>query len=180
MPEIPIFEPMNFIDIVIALPLLWGLYKGFRKGFIVELASLIGFWAGIWGSIHFSDRLVPVLRKCFDTSPSWLPALAFLILFLLILVLIYLIAKLIQKAVESMALGLVNKLAGALFGFLKYLLVLSVLIYVLNPYFSSPQKKESILYTNIEKIAPRIIPQLKELKRGSLDLGREESGTPNP
>lgn len=164
-----IFKHMNFIDIIIALPLLWAIYKGFRRGFIVELASLIGFWLGIWGSIHFSASLVPMLKKHFQASSSSLTLLAFLLTFLLIILLIYLLAKLIQKAVESMAMGLLNKLAGALFGLLKSAFVISVFIYALGSHISISQKKDSILYTTLGKIAPVIMPQLKELRFENLN-----------
>jgi membrane protein required for colicin V production len=159
---------MNFIDIVIAIPLLWAIYKGFTKGLIIELASFIGFWVGIWGSIRFSDYLVPLLREHFQLKSTYLPILAFFLTFLMIILLVYLIAKLIQKAVEGMALGILNKCGGAMFSFFKYALLISVFIYVIDgiqkdyPLLSASQKKESVLYTPIGKIAPLIIPKLKE------------------
>ncbi len=159
---------MNFIDIFIGAILLWAIYKGFTKGFIVEVASLIGFWAGLWGSIRFSDYLVPLLKKQFHWDSGSLPLIAFFICFLLIIVLIYFIAKLIQMAVEGMALGLVNKLGGALFNSFKYILLLSVLIFFLEhlpndkQLISSKLKDESQFYNAFRKIAPAIIPSLKE------------------
>lgn len=101
---------------------------------------------------------------------SYLPIAAFFLMFLFILLLIYLLAKLIQKVVENMALGIFNKLGGALFSVLKYSLIISVVIFILeniqkhDAILSSKQKKESVLYPAIGKIAPFIIPKLKELK----------------
>lgn len=166
-----IFKFMNFIDIAIGLLLLWAIYKGFTKGLIIEIASFVGFWVGIWGSIHFSEYLVPVLRKHFHMDSSYLPILAFFITFLLIIVLIYLLAKLIQKVAEGMALGLLNKIGGAIFSFLKYALIVSVFIFVLDTIqkdyqlVSDSTKKESVLYEPIGKMAPFIIPKLKDLKQ---------------
>jgi len=161
---------MNFIDICIAIPLLWSIYKGFTKGFILAIASLIGFWLGIWGSIHFSTYVIPILRNKFEITSSYLPIVAFFVTFLLIILVIYLLARLLQKVVEGMALGIVNKLAGAVFNFLKYVLIISVFISILNgieqvhPVLPSKLKKESILYNAIGKIAPAIIPSFKEFK----------------
>ena len=45
--------------------------------------------------------------------------------FLLVVVTVHLLAKLLEKMLDLVALGLVNKLAGALFGLLKFALVLS-------------------------------------------------------
>lgn len=167
---------MNFIDLIIAIPLLWGIYKGFTKGLIIEIATFIGFWVGIWGSIHFSEYLVPILREHFQMTSSYLPVLAFFLTFLLIIVLIYLLAKLLQKAVEGMALGFLNKLGGAVIGFLKYTLLLSVIVFVLDtiqkdyPILSPRLKKESLLYNAVGKVAPFIIPKLKELPLGKLPV----------
>ena len=161
---------MSFIDIIIGIPLLWALYRGFTKGLIIEIASFVVFWIGIWGSIHFSNYLVPVLKEHFHIEASYLAIAAFFLMFLLILLLIYLLAKLIQKAVEGMALGIFNKLGGAVFSVLKYSLIISVVIFILeniqkhDTILSSEQKKESVLYPAIGKIAPFIIPKLTELK----------------
>jgi len=38
---------MNYFDIMIAIPLIWGIYKGFKKGFIIEIASFIALGLGI-------------------------------------------------------------------------------------------------------------------------------------
>jgi membrane protein required for colicin V production len=158
------FKRMNFIDMIIALPLLWAVYRGFCRGFIVELAALVGFWIGIWGSLRFSGELVPMLKKHLQTDPSLLPVIAFFILFLLIILVIHLLSRLIQKTMEGMALGLLNKLTGALFGFLKCAVLISVVIFVLDTCISLPQKKESILYTTLGRVGPSILPQLKELR----------------
>ncbi|HET6226849.1 MAG TPA: CvpA family protein [Bacteroidia bacterium] len=159
---------MNFLDICIGAPLLWAIYKGFIKGFIMAIASLIGFWLGIWGSIHFSNYLVPIVKDKFEITSTYLPIAAFFVTFLLILLLIYLLARLLQKVAEGMELGIVNKLAGAVFNFFKYTLIISVFISILNGFEQKHEllpaklKKESVLFNPIRKIAPAIIPSFKE------------------
>lgn len=90
--------------------------------------------------------------------------------FLGIVVAIYFIAKLIQRGVEGMALGGINKIGGALFGALKFALVMSVVIFVIDaieksyPVISFQTKKESLLYKPVGMIAPMIIPGLSNSK----------------
>jgi len=161
---------MNFIDICIGVPLLWALYKGFTKGFILAIASFIGFWLGIWGSIHFSNYLIPLLKDKFEITSAYLPVAAFFTTFLLILLLVYLLALFVQKIVEGMALGILNKLGGAVFNFLKYALIISVFISIINgieqkhELIPSKLKSESVLYAPLGKIAPLIVPSFKEFK----------------
>ena len=44
---------MNYIDIILGILLLLSAIGGFKKGLIVELASLAALILGIWGAIEF-------------------------------------------------------------------------------------------------------------------------------
>lgn len=157
---------MNYIDIILCIPLVWGLYKGFSKGLIIEAASLIAFGLGIWGGIHFSDFSAQKISKWFNWTSPYLPIASFAITFLMIVILVYFFAKVLQRIVEGMALGAINKIGGALFGALKFAFVMSVVIFILDsmeksyPITSFKTKEESLLYKPIGKIAPMIIPGL--------------------
>ena len=158
---------MNYIDITICIPLVWGLYKGFMRGLIVEMATFIAFGFGVWGGMYFSDFVAFKIRELLHWSSPYLPIISFAITFLGIVIGIYFIAKLIQRGVEGMALGGINKVGGALFGTLKIALVMSVVIFVMDaieksyPVFSFQTKKESVLYKPVGRIAPMLIPGLK-------------------
>jgi len=79
------------------------------------------------------------------------------------------LAKILEKFVNLLALGLFNKLGGVLFGMLKIVFVLSVIILVINKIdkkgmiISEKMQKSSILYKPICKVAPAIIPNLENL-----------------
>ena len=72
--------------------------------------------------------------------------------------------------VEGMALGPINKIGGAIFGVLKFAMVMSVAIFVINaveksyPIVSFEAKNESLLYKPVGMIAPIIIPGLSNSK----------------
>jgi membrane protein required for colicin V production len=161
---------MNYIDIGLCVPLIWGMYKGFMKGLIVEAATFISFGLGVWGGIYFSEFCAEKIKELFNWNSPYLPIVSFAITFLGIIITIYVIAKLIQRGVEGMALGPVNKIGGALFGILKFALVMSVVIFVIEaieksyPLVSFQTKKESVLYKPVGMIAPLLIPGLKNSK----------------
>jgi membrane protein required for colicin V production len=123
---------MNYIDIIICIPLVWGLYKGFTKGLIIEAASFIAFGLGVWGGIHFSDFIAHKISEWFNWHSPYLPIVSFAVTFLIIVILVYFFAKLIQRMVEGMALGFINKIGGAIFGSLKFALIMSVVIFVMD------------------------------------------------
>lgn len=155
---------MNWLDIVLAIPLLWFMYKGFRNGLIIELASLAALVLGIFVALHFSFYAKEFLIDNFDIADNYLNIIAFAITFIIVAILVYLVGKIIHKLVSIVALGFLNRLAGGIFGLLKAALVLSVILYFLNGFDSSLIKAEvkenSFLYEPVESIVPMIIPRI--------------------
>ncbi len=159
---------------MLCIPLIWGFYKGFTKGLIIEAASLIAFSFGVWGGIHFSDFVAAKIKQWFHWQSPYLPVVSFAVTFLGIIITIFFIAKLIQKMVSGMALGGINKILGAVFGALKFAMVMSVIIFVIDaieksyPLITFKTKQESVLYHPIGKIAPTLIPALRNSKIAEL------------
>ncbi len=157
---------MNFIDVIIIIPIIWGVYKGFTKGLVMQVATLFAFGAGIWVAHNFSSKL----QTWLNLEWKYAPILAFSILFLGVLLLVWMVAKFVTARVSDVSLGLVNRLAGAAFGALKFALILSVLIFVLDsveksyPTIEIKTKDESLLYRPVAKIAPMLIPGLEAKK----------------
>lgn len=165
---------MNYFDIILCVPLVWGLYKGFTKGLILEASTFVAFALGIWGSIHFSDFVAQKITEQFSWQSPYLLVVSFAITFLGIVILIFFIAKLIQRMAEGMALGPINKIGGAVLGTLKYGLVMSVVIFMIDALEASysmisfKTKEESLLYKPVGKIAPMLIPALNKSKVAEL------------
>lgn len=149
---------MGKIDIILAIPLLWGAFMGFKKGLILELASLVGLILGIYGAIKFSDFTAEKLVEYVSISQEWVGLISFLVTFIVIVFSVFLFAKILDKALKLVALGMVNRLLGLLFGVLKYALILSVLLYffeTLNRQFNfveEPKEKKSLLYEPLLKV----------------------------
>lgn len=158
---------MNFIDIVIAIPLLWAIYKGFRKGLVIEIASLAALILGIYGGIHFSDAVANLLQDKFNWTSDYMPLISFTITFLGIVILVHLVGKIVERIVDIVALGVVNKILGAVFGLIKVAFILSVIIIIFDSFdakmhFIDQEKKDnSMLYKPLRSFSVAIIPQLK-------------------
>lgn len=160
---------MNYLDIILAVPLVWGIFRGFRKGLVIEVASLIAAVAGVWGAVHFSYFISDALNL---TSP-YSPLISFAVTFVIIVIIVYLLAKLIEKSINLLAFGFLNKLTGAFFGLLKIAFLLSILLLMINkacinkPLIPEETQKGSLLYPHVSAIAPNIIPKLnfEEIKK---------------
>ena len=98
---------MNTIDIIILIPLLWAAYSGFKKGLIIEIATLLALAGGIYAGVHFSNYASGYLVEKIDSK--MLPLASFGATFLVVVILIFALGKLLEKVVNMVALKLVNK-----------------------------------------------------------------------
>ena len=151
---------MNWLDIIIFCILGLLIINGIRKGFILSLASLIALILGIWVAVHFSGFMSAFLNKTFHPSGNWLTILSFALTFLLIVIGVILIAKLLEKVVKTVGLGLANRVIGGLFGLLKGILGVSVILFFLVRFdpkeklIPGKTKETSFCYPYIGKVFP--------------------------
>ena len=95
---------MNILDIIILILLALGLINGLRKGFFVEVASLVALIAGVYGAIHFSDFAADFLMEKVDWNERTVNITAFIITFVVIVLLIALAGKALTKLADFAAL----------------------------------------------------------------------------
>tara|TARA_R110002073_G_scaffold279026_1_gene443221 strand:+ start:515786 stop:516292 length:507 start_codon:yes stop_codon:yes gene_type:complete len=159
---------MNVVDIVLAAVLLFGLIRGLMKGLFVEIASLVGLALGLYGAIHFSYFVADFLKDSVSWSEKYIRIAAFASTFVIIVVLISSAGKLLTKIADAAALGIVNKLFGAIFGCIKVALILSVVLIVFDklnrtlPFVKESQIQNSVLYSPVKNLAPFIFPSILE------------------
>lgn len=159
---------MCFLDIFLGILLIYGLIRGLWNGFFVELASLVSLMLGIFIAIKFSY----LMKGYLDSNGSWNPktaqVTAFALTFILVVVGVSLLAKIFTKLADFAALGLFNKLLGAVFGVLKMILLLSVFLNLFekinanNTFADEETLNNSIFYHPIQKVSMFIYPSIEE------------------
>ncbi len=168
---------MNYLDILLFIPIAYSAWRGFKKGFIIELFTLLALLVGIYAGIHFSDLMSDILRDKLGVSSKYLPAIAFTITFLGVGAMVFFGGKMLEKAIKVVALGPINKVAGLLFGAIKMLFVLSAVLVILesidekNNFIPEDLKDSSLLYHPVKQTSLSAIPGLKY---SSLFLGTIE------
>ncbi|MEO9953254.1 CvpA family protein [Nonlabens sp.] len=159
---------MNWLDIIICIVLLIGLYKGYLNGFFVELTSLIALVAAIYGSIYFSNYAGDWLREQVQWDDVYITIASFIITFLVIILVITYVGKLITKVIKTVNLSFINKLAGAAFGLVKMGFLASVILMFINSasgefhIIGKDIKEKSIVYEHVEPLAPFLLPKILE------------------
>ena len=155
---------MNYLDIIIAVPLLYGLIKGFSNGIIKEVTSLLGLFIGVYVAVNFSEFLEPKLINVLVGYQEFAPILAFGVLFLVSVLSVKVIGFVIDKLTKALALGVFSSIFGGFFGFLKVVVIFSFLLFFITDYkFVDEQtKKDSVLLDPLTDVAKIITPQLKK------------------
>ena len=170
---------MNYLDIIIAIILLLFGVKGFRKGLIIEVVTLLAFAVGIYGAMHFSDFTAEHLKEFMEINPKYLNTTAFVLTFILLVILVNVIGRMVTKLIQAMNLGFFNKLGGAVFGMAKGVLLCSIMVMVLNNFqligIVKPEVREqSKLYPYIEETVPYVYRGFDLVKGYVDDLQNEE------
>lgn len=161
---------MNYLDFIIAIPLVWGAYKGFQRGFIFEIAMIIGLVLGLYLAFKMSSLFEGLVKKMVDAQGTTLHYLTFFVVFISVILIMVFLAKLLEGLLKIGNLNVFNKVAGTIFGIFKFALVLSVVIAVFRPIdahlnlLSAKTKTSSMLYLPIANAAHYIFPALKDVQ----------------
>ena len=165
-----IFVTMNFLDLILIIPLVIGGWRGFKRGLVIEVFTLLALLVGIYAGIHFSDYLSDILKEKMGFQSEYLPAISFTIILLMVGAMVYFAGKIIEKGVNIIALSMANKIAGMFFGLIKMLYIVSILLVLFEAYEDSENSKnsnvrqESLLYSPIKHVSLTTIPALKHSK----------------
>lgn len=160
---------MNLLDIILGLLLAYGLYKGLKNGLFVEIASLAAIIIGLYGAIQFSYLTGHYLSQNMDWDENYIKLMAFIITFIAIVLLVNMAGKILTKIANFAMLGLLNKLAGGLFGVLKTAVILGTLLYFFESASSSYNLienntvAESILYKPVRDIGALVFGNVIEV-----------------
>lgn len=142
---------MNYIDIVILLLLLYGAFRGFSKGLIIEMATLAGLVLGVFVAIRYSAYTEEFLHDFFNITSRYLSYIALALTFILVVICVYLLGKILTRLMEMIALGFLNKLLGLVLGMLKYFVIVCVLLLMVDTlndkfHFISEETRQKSLF----------------------------------
>lgn len=147
------------IDLAFLGLMVLAVFRGFQKGLIVAIFSLVAFIVGLAAAIKLSAVVANYLKDSVNVSAQWLPVLSFLAVFIAVVLLIRMAAKLIEASVEVAMMGWVNKIGGAFFYMILYTILLSVALFFLVQLNIISEKtiKESVTYAYIQPFGPVVI-----------------------
>ena len=158
---------MNPFDILIIVILGYSLVRGLFRGLVKEISSIIGVFGGFYAAYTYYTVLARYLSGLIH-DVSYLNILSFLIIFCCVLIIVSVLGIIIKYLLNIAFLGWVDRIGGLVFGFVKAVLIVSVLFISLTAFLprGSSFIKDSVLAPHVswvsEKMAKVVSKQMKQ------------------
>lgn len=158
------FSQMEIIDFIILIPLFYGGWKGFKKGFVMELFTILALLVGLYAAFHFSDKITEMIVGKTHEKPGYLPAISFLLLFLAVGAMVYFGGKALEQILKIAQLSFLNKGIGAVIGILKWgYLVGCIFVFIQSldaneKLITKKNKDHALLYPVVTGLVSHTIP----------------------
>jgi membrane protein required for colicin V production len=124
---------MNWLDIVIIIFLAFTTITGLSRGLVKTVIPLLGIILGIVLAGHFYGSVANWLSH-WSHSPSQAKIVGFAIILFLVVIVSLIIALLVSKFLKLLLLGWIDKLGGAVFGFVIGGLVCGAILTIITKY----------------------------------------------
>ena len=154
---------MSYLDLFFGVVIAWGAYSGFSKGLIKELASILGVIFGIFLAKNYYPYLDIKLKPIFESEAGFISILSAILIFLFTIMVFKIIARFLTKFLKIIALGLLNRIIGSVFGIFKTILLLCILVFIFSNInnvtglIKAEKLSQSFFYSKVEKINSLII-----------------------
>lgn len=156
---------MNPFDIILYLALAWAVFNGWRRGFLLQMLSLVAVVAALYFAVEYGGEVERILGIEVGVDG----VVGFIAIFVISLILISIGAYLLRAVFRFAGLGVADVLLGVLFSVAKVLLIVSV-IYAWfdsankNYEWASRQSIESSRwYEPVKNITTQLTPYFEEL-----------------
>lgn len=164
---------MNWLDIVIAGIIAIPTVFGFRKGFLRKLLGIIGIILGFILAVKFYIPVSQFINSIIKSNSGWIIVLSFLIIIGIVFSLSVWVARFIAGLNSGAAK--IDKILGAVFGFIEGLIISSILVVNLT-YINYPNihiRETSNLYPVVYNIAPSLFDKVLNLSPDLKNLYEE-------
>jgi membrane protein required for colicin V production len=117
------------LDIVFAIIIIIACIKGYQKGLVVAVFSVVAFIVGLAAALKLSAAVAGWLGTHANISAKWLPVLSFALVFFAVVLLVRWGAKLVEKTFQMALLGWVNRIGGMFFYVILYIIIFSIFLF---------------------------------------------------
>lgn len=158
---------VSLFDFLISGVMIWGIYKGYMQGFIIQTIALFVLLAGVFIGAKLSVAFYDVIIDKSTIALPNFPVIVFAIMFVFIVFASNYVALIVQKQVLSIPKPITTRVLGAFLGAVKYMFIISVMLIFIErldknfEIVTDKEKSRTMLYQPFLKFAPTILPRLK-------------------
>lgn len=162
---------MNIFDIIVYIALAWALFNGWRRGFLLQMLSLIAVVA----ALYFATQYAHELERMVGVEVGVSGVVGFVVIFVGALLLISIAAHMLRAVFRFAGLGIADALLGILFSVAKVMLIVSVAFSWLvsvdksNEWVSKSTIEQSRWFEPVKGITTKLTPYFEELADKFLD-----------
>ncbi|MBQ6572126.1 MAG: CvpA family protein [Alistipes sp.] len=114
---------MNIFDIIVYLSLAWAVFNGWRRGFLLQMLSLLAVVAALFFATQYGSELERILGIDIGVQG----VVGFIVIFVAAMILIAVSGYVLRAVFRFAGLGAIDVLLGILFSVAKVALIVSVL-----------------------------------------------------
>ncbi len=154
-----------YIDVLVGIIALTSFYKGYTKGLVGAILSLVAVLVGSILSLKLAHTLAAYLQAQNIINNKFILPLSFILIFVATIYIFKLIIKAIEGALKIALLGWVNKLVGGTVYALMGLFIVSALFWLASfvKLITPNAINESKTYVWVQPLAPKGINLLSHV-----------------
>lgn len=147
------------LDALILVATMLGFLRGWKKGLLWALGSLLAVVVGIFISLKLAHSLSDFLFKQNILAGSYTLLISFLVLFLLTMLAFRMAVGFMESILDKMMLGWVNKLSGAFLYSFFVVFIFSIFMWLCKEagLIRPELQLESKTYEYVEPIGPKTV-----------------------
>ncbi|MHB2155746.1 CvpA family protein [Calditrichota bacterium GD2] len=123
---------MNSLDVFLIIFIAYFTIRGIFRGLIKELIIILAILLGYYLAMSLYQPLSKWLMQAASLPETGAQILAFVLIFIVVNVVLRMVGSILEKLIKLVFLQPLNRLGGALFGLLKSLFFLSVIVFILR------------------------------------------------
>lgn len=154
---------MNWFDFVIAVPLVWAIWRGFNHGLVQQLLAIVALIGGVWAAWTWGGTVGEAL----GLDSEWAATGGFVALFAAVLLALAIIGRFTKGLFRIVGLGALDTVLGVFFSMAKVWIIASVVVHWLGGWkptraMSEKLATESMLYAPLVTTADIVFPYIQQ------------------
>ena len=123
---------MATIDIICAIFIILVAIFGLKKGLVMSIIGIFGWIIGIIISLALGPSVSNLLQDLIKISSDIANIIGYIIVFVVVLAILGILCSLIHKSIQFLHLGTIDHLLGFIFGCIKALIIIFVVVFIVR------------------------------------------------